>query len=288
MPLADIYVIKASEPVEVTGREENNISMALESSDSVNGGTVTGIVKDSTGTPVSNAAVKLCLPDLSTFKHSKTSSDGKYSFNNIPVGSYLITAKKDAYLLPPAISVSVNANRTTTVDITLEDDPFADKNVIFGIIQNSTGNAPIDSVFAHLYERVNGVEEYKGYSKTNDVGQYFFTQLDDGTYYIKASKEGFFTAESADLELSSKEYSKVDMSLTEDPDSNTGIICGVITDKDTGSIIADCDVALYEINGDEETLISIMHTNQAGQYLFGGIKSGKYRIKATLQIETSS
>lgn len=285
MPLVDIYKIKASETVDITGREENNISLALELNGGATGGTVLGTVSDLQGNPIKDATVKLCLTDLSTFKHSKTNPKGSYSFNNIPVGSYLITAKKDDYLLPSAITVSVNANRTSTVNLILVSDPYANLNVIFGIVHNSQGNKAIEDVFVQLFERVSGVEEYKGYSKTNDSGQYFFTQLNNGTYYTKASKEGFFSNHSADVELSDKEYSKIDLTLTEDPNSNTGIICGVITDKSTGNVIADCDVALYEVIGEEEYLIRVMHTNIEGQYLFGSIQPGQYKVKATLQVE---
>lgn len=287
MSFYDKYNIEASEIISSVGREESQVNLSLTESPDIDSGSVAGTVLDTDGNPVPNAIVKLNTADLQPYDHTNTNPQGKFIFTNVPTGSYLTAAVKEGYLLPIAISLTVAKNKTTNITITISPDPNATKNIIFGIVNSNIDNQPIDQAHVALYQQQTGAEDvFLGMSSTNQSGQYYFVDLDDGVYYVKATKSGYYPTDSAPVDLSSKEYSSLDVSLVSDASANTGVICGIITDKATGLPIENSAVALYSISSTGvETLIQLTKTSIEGKYLFGEILPGDYRVKATLQIE---
>lgn len=83
--------------------------------------------------------------------------------------------------------------------------------------------------------------------------------------------------------ISSKEYIPQDVILTSNSKANTGVICGIITDKSTGLPVPNALVVLYTISGETEKITKLTRTNIEGKYLFGNIETGNYRIKSTVQ-----
>ena len=83
-------------------------------------GTITGTVKDSTGAAVPDATVRARNIDtnLEVVQHSQ--SNGSYSVANIPAGTYTLTFTKEGFQTETHTEVLVNANRTTTVDGSLQ------------------------------------------------------------------------------------------------------------------------------------------------------------------------
>jgi 5-hydroxyisourate hydrolase-like protein (transthyretin family) len=282
----DEYKIKASEKVRMSNREEIRINLELEKNPEKNTGTVRGTIVDNDGNPIGGATVKLCYAStLDPFNHTNTNPQGNYIFNNVPVGSYQIAAIKDGYEMPLAISLSVVKNKATQVDITLVPNPNANKNIIYGIVKSNVDNLPVKDAIAQLYKVASPEDELFATASTNKQGQYFFVDVDNGDYYVKVTKLGFYSTDSAQITVTEKEYVPVDISLVSDPSSNTGTICGVITDEETNLPVENASVALYEITGDTETLIKLTKTSVEGKYIFGNIVRGSYRIKSTVQEE---
>ncbi len=288
MSTYDKYNIKASEVIKSTGRQETRIDLSLNINSSVDSGSITGTVVDNTGNPIGNATVKLNTANIEPYDHTNTNPQGKFIFPNVPAGSYLMGAIKEGYLLPNAISVSVVKNKATNVTITLLPDPNANKNIIFGIVRSNLDNSPVYQAQVQLYQKQAEEDIFIGVAPTNEYGQYFFTDLNDGEYYAKASKLSYLTTETGIIDVSQKEYSSLDISLLSDPQSNTGVICGIIIDESTGQPVNSAVVALYSISGGVETLIKLTRSSVEGKYLFGNILPGDYRVKSTLQIEANS
>jgi protocatechuate 3,4-dioxygenase beta subunit len=282
------YKIKASDQVNMVGRDEIRINLDLEKNPETNTGTVQGTVVDSGGVPIGGATVKLCYAStLDPYNHTNTNPQGNFIFNNVPIGSYQIAAIKEGYLMPLAISLSVVKNTSTQVDITLVPNPNANKNIIYGVVKSHVNNLPVNEAIAQLYKTALPEDELYATANTNEHGQYYFVDVDDGEYHVKVTKLGFYATDSAHLTVQNKEYVPADISLITDPSSNTGVICGVITDKETTLPVGNASIALYEIVGSTETLIRLTETSIEGKYLFGNILPGNYRIKATVQEEAS-
>ena len=184
------------------------------------------------------------------------------------------------------MSVTVLNNRNTDVVITMQQDPNANKNAVYGIVQNSVNNQQIDDATVELF-RVNGAtNEQIGIVQTNVQGQYLFADLDNGTYFVSASKAGFLANESASFTVTDRDFASSNIILVEDPDANTGTISGIVTDSETNQPLASAIVALYLVTNGTEAIIDITKSNAGGLYLFGDLSAGTYRIKATVQIES--
>ncbi|WP_027398692.1 MSCRAMM family protein [Anaerovorax odorimutans] len=283
MSFYDKYIITQSSEIESEGREETRTDLQLPVNPDQNVGTVSGTVLDTSDNPIDNATIKLCTSTLQPFAHTNTNPQGKFTLTQVPSGSYFISATKEDYFLTVPISVTVIKNRMSTVTITITPNPEANKNIIYGTVKSNIDNTPIEEAVVQLFKKQDEENIYVGISFTNPQGQYLFIDLDDGEYYVNTSKLGYLTTETQPISISSKEYIPQDVILTSDPNANTGVICGIITDDTTDIPIANALVALYSVSDETETLLKITQTNIEGKYLFGDIETGNYRIKSTVQ-----
>src|SRR5262245_61915 len=83
-------------------------------------GNIVGTVLDASGATVPNATLE--LENLATGARFTTHSDqnGLYRFNNIPIGTYRITATAGGFNKAALDKVSVELNKTTTANFTLQ------------------------------------------------------------------------------------------------------------------------------------------------------------------------
>jgi hypothetical protein len=88
-------------------------------------GTVSGVVRDSSGIPQIGAVVQLLRPDLSVIQAVYTDSKGVYAFANILPGRYAIKAMGTSFL--PSLRENVRLRTNAVVDLTL--------NTLFEVMQ---------------------------------------------------------------------------------------------------------------------------------------------------------
>lgn len=138
-------------------------------------GIVTGIVQQPDGVVIPNATVKIFRSNGQPFMHENTNSAGRFIFLQIPAGSYTITASEPGFLTPVRIPISVIANRTLNVIITMQPDPDANKNAVFGIVRNNLGQ-PIENATVELYQITGTTTTLIGIVMTNSSGQYLICQ----------------------------------------------------------------------------------------------------------------
>src|SRR6266849_4010133 len=115
-------------------------------SQSINSGTVTGIVTDQSGAVISDAGVQIRNPVTGYEQSVKTDNTGAFRFNNIPPNPYQLTVTADRFALATqgvdvrgSLPITVNitlkvAAEITTVDVaasgaSVESDPSAHQDV---------------------------------------------------------------------------------------------------------------------------------------------------------------
>jgi 5-hydroxyisourate hydrolase-like protein (transthyretin family) len=286
MAIIDRYKLQPSPLITIDGREEEINNFQLQAAPPAEAGNVSGRVQRPDGTAIPFATVKLFDSNGLPFEHTNSNPAGQFIFPRVPVGSYFITASEPTFLTPLRISLTVLSNRTTTVPIVMQVDPNANKNAIYGIVQTSTNSQPIEDATVELFRVTGTTTEMVGIVSTNNEGQYLFADLENGNYFVTASKPGFLSNESTPAIVSDRDFASVNMILAADPDANTGTISGIITDAANGQAIANAIVALYSVSNGIESVIDITKTNAGGLYLFGDLVAGIYRVKATLQVES--
>ena len=71
------------------------------------------------------------------------------------------------------------------------------------------------------------------------------------------------------------------LSMTVDSRTYNGTVSGIIRDQN-GNAVAGCFVGLFQVTAGQELLIATTKTNTDGKYLFGGVTSGEYLVKAKM------
>src|SRR5580658_7233288 len=83
-------------------------------------GSISGTVKDATGAAVAGSAVKIHNTDTNLEITVQTQANGSYVVNNLPVGNYELTFSKTGFDTERNTQVTVEGDRTTTVDASLK------------------------------------------------------------------------------------------------------------------------------------------------------------------------
>jgi hypothetical protein len=83
-------------------------------------GGITGTVTDTSGAVISGATVALVGNETKFNRTQTSSSTGSYQFVNLPIGTYTLTFTQDGFQSQNVPSITVQANRTVTVNAELK------------------------------------------------------------------------------------------------------------------------------------------------------------------------
>ncbi len=83
-------------------------------------GGITGTVQDTSGGAVTGTTVTIVGDQTKLTRTQKTDESGSYTFVNLPIGSYTLTFSHDGFDTQNIPSILVQANRTATVNATLQ------------------------------------------------------------------------------------------------------------------------------------------------------------------------
>lgn len=83
-------------------------------------GSLTGIVRDSTGATVPGAEITLTEPSTQTKYHTTTNTQGVYSFPVVQVGSYTMTGSVSGFKRYIQQGITVSIGNTATIDVVLQ------------------------------------------------------------------------------------------------------------------------------------------------------------------------
>ena len=83
-------------------------------------GGITGTVTDASGAVVPAATIMIVGDQTKLTRTLQTSETGRYDFVNLPIGNYTITVTRSGFQTLNIPSIQVQANRTATVDATLQ------------------------------------------------------------------------------------------------------------------------------------------------------------------------
>lgn len=284
MSIIDRYNLKASTQFPISGTEEVTKNLQLTASTASSAGIVVGTVT-SGGTPIEGATVKIFDVNDNPVAHDLTNPEGKYSIPDVIAGSYKITATKFTYLTPLSTSLTVIANRPTTVNIQLTPDPDASKNALYGIIRQAVVLTPIEGATVNIFQDIAGVLTLALTTITNSSGQYFAPRLVTGDFVVVANKAGYEESQSAPITLTGTDIEPLDLALHVNTAQNVGTVSGIITDQVTLLPIGNALIALYLVSGGVETITQITRTGAGGRYLFGNVAAGEYLVKAIAQTD---
>lgn len=279
----DLLALEYSPSFTLEGIQEANVNLQLPPV-SAGFATVYGTVTDGAA-PLADATVKLFDSTGAPFQHTLTDAAGQYTLNDVPAGTYTISAVKDGYLLSAPMGVTLSVSDTTQVNLTCTADATLALGTIAGTITTLVGTDLVPLAGAKITLK-DSKDTMVASTYSADDGEFLFYDVADGLYTLLASAEGYLTSAPMAVTITGGSIANVTMSMTVDTRTYSGTVSGIIRDQ-KGTAVAGCFVGLYQVTGTGatavETLIATTKTNAEGKYLFGGVTGGQYLVKAKLE-----
>ena len=251
-------------------------------------GSVAGIVTDaSTGDPVESAHVYIGSIDLlCCIRETRTDSDGRYAFDNVPAGTYALAVFKPHYRIALA-KVTVVSNETVIRDFELVPIETPQVGTISGTVTDALTGLPINRVLVFVKPDLSEVWDtadcnmYRLWAVTNQQGEYTINRVPEGTHCLVAAKRGYRIS-SQIVEVSAGESVTADFQLVRKVLPETGSLAGKVFDAETSEPIGNAIVLVRLERLDWLTNVRrfAVRTDPDGSYLIEGIPVGVHRAFA--------
>lgn len=276
----DMYGLEYSAGFAVQGTQEIDVNLNLTPAPPPPA-TVFGTVTDGVN-PIPNATVKLFDSTGTPFQHTVSDVTGQYTLNDVPAGSYTISAVADGYLLSTPVGAAINSGDTTQINLTCAAEPTLSLGAIAGIVKTA-GGGPLGGAKVSLLDSTNAAVSV---TYTAADGEFVFYDVADGIYTLRVSADGYLTTGPILATVTGNSIANLAVSMTQDIRTYNGTVSGIIRDQ-SGMAVSGCFVGLYEVTGtgeaQVETLVATTKTNTQGMYLFGGVTAGQYLVKAKME-----
>lgn len=274
----------ASTSFDLTGEQEQNMDLNLETAVLPTTGSVTGTIYDTTlltGTVVPGATVKVFNSDGTPFMHTISQADGTYTISDLPLGTYTISAVKDGNYLSVDVPLIISSTTPVTINLAILPNTLTSNNIIYGKITNPETLLPVDGAQISLYKIVDNNPVLYSTTQSISDGEYVIDNIEDGTYQMTIQKSGYQTTDLNDIILADATKLTSNVSLTSTVGAINCTVSGIIKD-DLGIVVPNAFVSLYKIENGIETLVATTYTNTLGKYMFGNVVAGNYMVKAKL------
>ena len=274
----DLLQLQYSQNFPIAGTQEADINLTLPPVPDATA-TVIGTVTDGT-TPIADATVKIFDNQGAPYQHTMTDASGAYTLEGIPSGTYTVAAVKEGYLLSTGIGVVLTQGNTSQIDLVCTPDASLSLGAIAGVVQTMVNLIPTPLAGAKL-SLLNQAGEVVATTYSVDDGEFAFYDVADGIYTLISSAVGHITTAPTAVTILNGSIANVNLTMTVDSRTYNGTVSGIIRDQ-YGNAVAGCFVGLFQVVAGQELLIATTKTNTDGKYLFGGVTSGEYLVKAKL------
>lgn len=192
--------------------------------------------------------------------------DGTFSFNNLTPGTYIVSGSAPNYATAQA-GVSVLANQTSTVELTLVPNPGS----VSGIVTDNLGS-PVGNAIVQIFDQ-NNILISSGF--TDSSGQYIVGNLPSGSFNVVVNSPGFGQVITGIFVGVGQDLIDVNISLIPNP----GSINGQITNRTSGDAISGATVVI--IDGSSQIPVATTTTSVFGNYSVSGLTPGSYIVSAS-------
>lgn len=221
---------------------------------------LTGVVRSPAG-PVNSPSIRITqLDDENRVYNTSGNVEGRFALTVAPEASYIVRATKDGFSTDELETDSLGIEGEADIELEIVALPCR----LDGRI--TVDESPLSGV------EIRAVGEEDNYEVTSDRMGFYNIDLESGAYTIFTSKPGYTEAE-RDVELTPGENREdVDFSLEE----NFSLISGTIFDPDDEPIEGTQVILIETVSNRRFN----QTTQQDGQFSFGRLIPGTYRIQA--------
>jgi hypothetical protein len=266
------YTVNAAAPgyqngtqtVQVTVGDTSITSVILTPSQTAQFGSIRGKVTNaSTSAPIANADIFTTPATVS----ARCDINGDYVLNNIPVGSYTVTASMTGFSSSTSSPVSVTSGAIETANLQLTPMGTGNGSLRVTVLLSHQGmQIPIPDVQITVTPG-----NLKQISDTS--GRAVFSSLPYGQYTVRAEQQSLVTAEQS-VTLSTPEIVDVTMTMTIRPDA-PGSIEGYVRDANTMSPIQNATLVITTFNN------LTTYSGSDGFFQFDNVSAGQHSVTAS-------
>jgi uncharacterized surface anchored protein len=252
------------------------------------GGTISGVVTDSSGNPIEGASVQTSSYNVEGWGFAETGADGSYKIAGLASGEYRVEIWADGYVheyydgvrmwgdatLVPVVEGQDTANVDFTLDL---------GGTISGDVKDTQGNSIEGaSVSAHPYD--DGTSW--GHAWTNDDGSYEIDGLATGDYRVEVSAPEGYVGEYYYYNGVRDRDDAVPVAVVEGQDTpgidfiipQEGTISGIVTDESESPIKG---ASVYATSSEGSELTVGTQTGDDGSYTLHGLPPDRYFVWAS-------
>jgi hypothetical protein len=240
-------------------------------------GSISGIVTNLSGSPLSNIGVYgIGVDGTSGSFSTTTATDGSYTLNNVPPGSWAVSVQESnvppyyyggVYELAAATRVVVTPGAAITgIDIQTAEKHYA---TVHGTVRDTTGN-PIGDVQVELYSNYS---DYNTFTRSD--GTYRFPAVfPNSGYTITASRVPYYDASQSSLSFPPDDDITINLTLTE---YQPCLVYGNVRNT-SGAMLFDVSIS---ISGEDLVYYESTATDRYGDYYVPTLPPGRYTIEAS-------
>lgn len=244
-------VIVANPPVTISG-----VDFQL----SPDPGSISGLVQDTNGNPLSSAFIELNYNDTVMFS-TLTGIDGTYSITGVTPGSYVVHAHHPGYQFS-SIGAQIVSDQNTIVNFTLASD----SGILSGVVRDGASN-PIPAALVEI--NYGNVILFSTLTSSN--GSYQFLGITPGVYSIHAHSSSYQSGIKDNVVILSDQTTTVNFTLSQNP----GTVQGNVSLNPSGVAVG----ATVELN-QNNIVVARALTDINGNYVLNGVAAGSYLMHA--------
>ena len=242
-------------------------------------GSLTGLVTDTSNTPVPGASVTFTSADGQIYS-TTTDAKGNYSLPNVQPGTYTGTAAKTGFGTGTQTGIVVASNASVTVNFTLTPGPGS----VTGRVVDTSGN-PIPS--ATVFFSSGSPATIVTTATTDATGTYTIASIAAGTYNVTATAAGFGTSAPISVVV-------VGAQTTTVPDITLGVVAngtlgGLVTSSGSTAPVAGVTLTITNTGTGQAITPSPVTTgtstaaSDGGQINYGPVTlaAGTYTVNAS-------
>ncbi len=249
-------------------------------------GRIEGRVVGSDGAPLASVQVQLSVERSKAERRSggiggwfNTDDDGVFVFEDLPAGTYELTATHHSNWGGPSGAVELGGARRTGLELaeggalTGIELRLEEAGAITGIVRDASG---VPVVGARVTARDSEGNTQRMNTSSDGVGRYRVTNLAPGTWTVLAQSGTQVSAESAPVRVASKSEDQVDLVLRE------GTLLHVVVEDAEGKVVG-ASLSVRDERGRDQTRYSKdPRTSEAAPgWMIGPLASGTYTVTAT-------
>lgn len=260
-----------ADPVTIgDGQNPSGINFTLAVHTDPQAGSIAGMVTDAVTTqPIAGAMVRAEMCRNHYFNRTVlTGPDGNYIFNDLPPGTYRVSAMKEGYA--PARypdSIVVNGNNVTGIDFALQ--PII-MGVLTGVVTDAATNDPIVGAMVRA-DDIN-VPRMHFVGRTDSTGAYAIN-LPVGTYHVEAFARDYYPGSADSVFVGDLAPTVLDFALEA---IDFGSISGTVYDSANAPILG----AFVEARMVAGNWRGMARTDSSGNYTISNVIPGNYIVAA--------